>query len=367
MLKAGIIGLPNVGKSTLFNALTNSYALAANYPFATIEPNIGIVSVIDERVDYLAKIYNPKKKTYTTFNFIDIAGLVKGASQGEGLGNQFLANIRTSDAIVHVVRAFIDEDIIHVNGVVNPIDDINTINIELKLADMEVINKRLDKIGKRLTLQTPEMIMEINLLNKVLAILNSDKFFDQEMKNFSGEELDILSNYQLLSSKPVIYVFNVLDEQISNLASNPFYDEIIKFTTKNNLEYSFIASKLESELIELSSEERKLYLQEFQITESSLEQVVKKTYAMLGLRTFLTCGSDECRSWTFKAGMNARACSGIIHSDFEKGFIKAEVLSFSDLQAYGSMANAKAQGKLRIEGKDYLMADGDIVLFRFNL
>jgi GTP-binding protein YchF len=366
MLKAGIVGLPNVGKSTLFNALTNSKALAANYPFATIDPNIGIVSVLDERVDFLSNLYNPKKTTYTSFSFVDIAGLVKGASRGDGLGNQFLGNIRSSDAIVHVVRAFVDNDIIHVSGVVNPIDDIETINMELKLADLEVINKRIEKIGKKAAMLS-EYAKEMSTLNKLTEILNSDKFYHLEKWRFSDEEQEILNDYQLISVKSVIYVINVDEESITNLKSNPFYDEIVNYMQKNKLEYTFIASKLEQDLIDLSKEERADYLREYNIESSSLEQIVKKTYAMLGLRTFLTAGSDECRAWTFKEGMNAKACSGVIHSDFEKGFIKAEVLAFRDLVEYKSVALAKAAGKLRIEGKEYLMNDGDIVVFRFNV
>lgn len=361
-LKAGIIGMPNVGKSTIFNAITKNKILAANYPFATIDPNVGIVTVPDSRLDKLSQMYEPIRTIPTTIEFIDIAGLVSGASKGEGLGNKFLSHIREVDAIVQVVRCFLDDEIIHVEGKPDPIRDIDIINLELIISDLEIVENRINKIYKKAkTTNDKEMIFELGVLNKAKESLSKniplrDVILDKE-------ELIVLKVFNLITLKPIIYLANISEEDIMN-KDNKFIKDIKKYVKDNLI---FMCAKFESELIDLSDNEKEEYLKEFNISESGLDQLIKKTYDILGLETFFTAGKDECRAWTFKKGMKAPECAGIIHTDFEKGFIKAEVTSYEDLINYGSEQKVKENGKLRIEGKEYVMQDGDICYFRFNV
>ena len=348
-LTAGIVGLPNVGKSTLFNAITKKNILAANYPFATIDPNVGVVTVPDIRLETLNQMYMPKSVVPTTYEFTDIAGLVKGASLGEGLGNKFLSHIRQVDAIVEVVRCFEDENIIHVDGNVDPIRDIEVINIELILSDLEIIQNRLNKIEKKATMsKNKEEIFEVELLNKIKASLEQN--IPARKLNLNEKELKLISSYQLITLKPIIYVANVKE-----------------YAKKDNCETIMVCAKIESELAELNDDEKAIFLQELEIEESGLDQLIKKTYSLLGLATFFTAGTDECRAWTFKKGMKAPDCAGVIHTDFQRGFIKAEVMSYEDLVKYKTELGVKEAGRLRIEGKDYIMQDGDICHFRFNV
>ena len=363
-LTAGIIGLPNVGKSTLFNAITKQNILAANYPFATIEPNIGIVTVPDERVDYLSKMYKPKKTIYATFEFTDIAGLVEGASKGEGLGNKFLSHIREVDAICEVVRCFNDSNITHVAGEINPIRDAEIIDVELCLADLEVIEGRINRIGKKARLANDkESLKEIELLEKIKA--NLEKNISPRNLELSEDEQRILKPYNLLSIKPIIYVANVDENDINK--DNEYIKELKEYAKKENAEVVKISAKIEEELAELTDEEKREFLKELGIEESGLDKLIKSSYKLLGLSTFFTSGADEVRAWTYKNGMTASKCAGIIHTDFEKGFIKAEIMSFSDLKNQGTEQKVKEAGKLRLEGKDYIMQDGDICHFRFNV
>ena len=362
-LKAGIVGLPNVGKSTLFNAITKQNILAANYPFATIEPNVGVVMVPDERINVLDKMYHPERLIPTSFEFTDIAGLVKGASKGDGLGNKFLSHIREVDAIVEVVRCFDDDNIIHVEGAPDPIRDIDIINLELSLADLEIINNRLDKIKKKAeTSKDKEALIEVALMEKARNAL--EKNVPLRMIDFTEEEKKILKPFCFLTIKPIIYLANVKDDEYNN--DNMYYQAILDYANSEGSRAIKISAKLESDLIDYTDEEKKEMFEMLGISESGIESLIKTTYELLGLRTYFTVGSDEVRAWTFKKGMNARDCAGIIHSDFRDGFIKAEIMSYKDLIECGSELKVKEAGKFRIEGKDYLMQDGDICHFRFN-
>ena len=363
-LTAGIVGLPNVGKSTLFNAITKQSILAANYPFATIEPNVGVVCVPDERLDKLNEMYKPERLIPTSFEFTDIAGLVKGASKGEGLGNKFLSHIRETDAIVEVVRCFEDGNIIHVEGAVDPIRDIEIINLELTIADLETIGNRVDKIKKKAqSTKDKEALLEIDALTK--AKENLEKNIPLRMVDFTKEEQDILKQYNFLTLKPIIYLANVQEDELTD--KNPYVEQVKEYAKKENAITIQICCKVEQELSELEDEDKLEMLNALGIEESGLDKLVKATYKLLGLETYFTVGTDEVRAWTYKKGMNAKKCAGIIHTDFEKGFIKAEVMSYKDLIDYGSELKVKEAGRARLEGKDYIMQDGDICYFRFNV
>lgn len=362
-LTAGIVGLPNVGKSTLFNAITNSKVLSANYPFATIEPNVGVVEVKDERVDKIAELVKPQKKVYTTFSFTDIAGLVKGASVGEGLGNQFLSHIREVDAICQVVRCFDDPDIIHVNGKIDPIADIETINLELILSDIDQINKRIGKIKKRAELKEADALLEYNALMKILSALENENF--ASTVSLTDEEKLVVKPYHLLTLKPMIYVLNVSESEVA--VKNNYVKTVEEYANNKNIPCLVVSAKIEEEISNLDEETKSLFLSELGITESGLDKLVKTTYSLLGLQTYFTAGEKEVKAWTFKKGMKAPECAGIIHSDFEKGFIRAEIVSYDDYIKYGGKENARLAGKVRLEGKDYEFQDGDIALFRFNV
>lgn len=364
-LKAGIVGLPNVGKSTLFNAITKKNILAANYPFATIDPNVGVVTVPDGRLDYLVSMYNPKSIVPTSYEFIDIAGLVKGASQGEGLGNKFLSHVREVDAIVEVVRCFDDKDITHVEGGVDPIRDIEIINVELILSDLEIINNRMNKIGKKATMtKDKQELLEINTLKKCMENLEAN--IPLRRVTFDDNERAVLKNFSFITLKPMIYAANVSDEIIA-VGRNEYTDKVMEYASLEGAGVIVMCAKIEAELAGLDDDERKVFMEDLGITNSGLDKLIFATYDLLGLETFFTSGEDECRAWTFKKGMKAPACAGLIHTDFERGFIKAEVMSFDDLKTYGSEVKVKEAGKVRLEGKEYLMQDGDIVYFRFNV
>lgn len=364
-LKAGIVGLPNVGKSTLFNAITKKNILAANYPFATIDPNVGIVTVPDERLAKLEEMYVPERLIATSYEFTDIAGLVKGASLGEGLGNKFLSHIREVDAIVEVVRCFDDNNIIHVENTVDPIRDIEIINLELILSDLEILTNRIDKIKKKAeTNRDKEALEELNILKK--AKDNLEKNIPLRLIEFSEEEMNILSSFAFLTIKPMIYLANVSEDDVAK-EDNDYVKKVKEYASKENSKVIKMCAKLESELSELNDDDKKEMLNAVGIEESGLDKLIKETYDLLGLATYFTVGSDEVRAWTFKKGMNAKKCAGIIHTDFEKGFIKAEVMSYDDLIKYGSEQKVKEAGRARLEGKDYIMQDGDICYFRFNV
>ena len=363
-LKAGIIGLPNVGKSTLFNAITNQHILAENYPFATIDPNIGVVNVKDARLDRLTEMYEPKKTIPTSYEFTDIAGLVRGASKGEGLGNKFLSHIRETDAIVEVVRCFDNGKIIHVDGNVDPIRDLETINLELIISDLEMVTNRLGKISKRaLMSKDKQEKLEYELLEKIKTTLEKNE--PVRHIDFKDDELKLLKSYNFLTIKPIIYVANI-DESMIGLEDNSYIKEVKEYARKENASVVVLCAKIEEELSELSDIDKKDMLEALGMNSSGLEQLISATYDLLGLATYFTVGKDEVRAWTFKKGMNAKKCAGIIHTDFEKGFIKAEVISYDDLMEYGSELKTREAGKARIEGKDYIMQDGDICHFRFN-
>lgn len=364
-LTAGIVGLPNVGKSTLFNAITKSNVLSANYPFATIEPNVGVVEVKDKRLDEIVKLVHPKNVVYTTFSFTDIAGLVKGASHGEGLGNQFLSHIREVDAICHVVRCF-EGDVIHVNGKVDPVDDMETINMELAFADLDVIEKRLPKVEKKAQLKVDEeSVKEYNALIKIKNALVEGKMASSV--SLSEEEKKILNGMSFLTLKPMIYVLNVSEADIENHVENDYVKSAKAYAEAQNHECVVISAKMEEDLSQLEDDEKEMFLSDMGLVESGLDVLIKKAYDLLGLQTFFTEGEKECRAWTFKKGMKAPQCAGVIHTDFEKGFIKAEVMTYDDFIKYGSAAKVKDAGKLRLEGKDYVFQDGDITVFRFNV
>lgn len=364
-LKAGIIGMPNVGKSTLFNAITKKNILAANYPFATIDPNLGTVTVPDVRLGVLEEMFTPERCIGAQYEFTDIAGLVKGASNGEGLGNKFLSHIREVDAVIHVVRCFIDKDIIHVEGDVDPVRDIEIINLELAMSDLEIVNNRIDRIKKKAeTSKDKDALKEVELLERCKDILVSGDILRHH--EFTEDELLILKPFNFITIKPMIYLANVNEVDLVT-GSNVFIDKVSDYAKKDGSELILMCAKIESELAELEDSEKKVFLNELGIEESGLDKLIRVTYDTLGLATFFTVGTDEVKAWTFKKGMKAPECAGLIHTDFQKGFIKAEVMSYNDLVSLGSELKVKEAGKARLEGKEYLMQDGDICYFRFNV
>ncbi|MBQ6222083.1 MAG: redox-regulated ATPase YchF [Solobacterium sp.] len=364
-LTAGIVGLPNVGKSTLFNAITNSQVLAENYPFATISPNVGVVEVPDERMDRIVELFHPKRTIYTTFEFTDIAGLVKGASKGEGLGNQFLSHIREVDAVCHVVRCFDDDNIMHVEGNVDPLRDIDEINVELCIADLETVENRISKVQRKAQTKEKGAAEEYAVLTRMKNALEAGT--PVRLMDLNDSEKEILKGFSLLTSKPVIYIANMGEDEINEPENNAYYQKVKAFADQENSGCIAICAKIEEELAGLSKEEKQLFMEELGITRSGLDQIIVEAYHLLGLRTFFTVGEPECRAWTFKEGMKAPQCAGIIHTDFERGFIRAEIYSYEDLMEYKTEPALKEHGKIRLEGKEYVMRDGDIVFFRFNV
>ena len=363
-MKIGIVGLPNVGKSTMFNSITNAGAECANYPFCTIEPNVGVVPVPDERLDVLTKMYNPQKTTHAVIEFVDIAGLVKGASKGEGLGNKFLSHIREVDSIVEVVRCFENPNVIHVDGSINPTRDIETINLELIFADIETIDKRLDRARKQLKADKKAQL-EIDVLEKIKAVLESGK--SARTVELNDEEKELIKDVYLLTSKPILYIANVSEEQLATSDNDRYVNEVREYAKTENAAVIPLCVKIEEELSSLDSEDKKEMLEAIGLEESGLDKVIKASYDLLGLMSFLTAGEPEVRAWTIKKGTKAPEAAGKIHSDIQRGFIKAEVVSYDDLVREGSMNAVKEKGLLRMEGKEYIMQDGDIVLFRFNV
>ncbi len=364
-MKLGIVGLPNVGKSTLFNALTNAGAESANYPFCTIEPNVGVVAVPDKRMDVLAEMYNPEKYTPAVIEFVDIAGLVKGASKGEGLGNKFLSHIREVDAILHVIRCFSDDNIIHVDGSIDAMRDLETINLELIFSDMEILERRMDRVKKAMK-GDKSLATELEVLERVYAALEAGKC--ARTLDLTADELAMISEANLLTMKPIIYVANVSeDEAGSEPVDNIMYQSLKTHAASENAEVIAICAGIEAEIAELSDDEKAMFLEELGIAESGLDRLIKKSYSLLGLISYLTAGPKEVRAWTIVKGTKAPQAAGKIHSDFERGFIRAEIVSFDDMMKCGSVNAAKEQGLMRSEGKEYVITDGDIVLFRFNV
>ncbi len=365
-MKLGIVGLPNVGKSTLFNSLTKAGAESANYPFCTIDPNVGVVTVPDERLNLLGDFYKSKKVTPAVIEFVDIAGLVKGASKGEGLGNQFLANIREVDAIVHVVRCFEDSIVVHVDGNIDPLRDIETINLELVFSDLEILERRIAKVTKTARMDK-EAAKELTFLERVKAHLE-DGQLAITLETENEDEDAWLATYNLLTAKPVIYAANVAEDDIADDgANNQHVQAVREYAAKQNSEVFVICAQIEEEISELDEDERKMFLEDLGLTESGLEKLVRASYHLLGLMSFLTAGEDETRAWTIKIGTKAPQAAGKIHTDFERGFIKAEVVNYQDLLDCGSYAGAREKGLVRMEGKDYVVQDGDVILFRFNV
>ncbi|NJH96937.1 redox-regulated ATPase YchF [Staphylococcus agnetis] len=363
-LTAGIVGLPNVGKSTLFNAITKAGALAANYPFATIDPNVGIVEVPDTRLSELARIVNPKKTIPTTFEFTDIAGIVKGASKGEGLGNKFLSHIREVDAICQVVRAFDDENVTHVAGRVNPIDDIEVINMELVLADLESVEKRLPRLEKLAKQKDKTALNEVRILSQIKEVLENGQ--PVRSIEFNEEDQKYVNQAQLLTAKKMLYIANVGEDEIND-ADNEKVQAIREYAAQEGSEVIVISAKIEEEIATLDDEDREMFLEDLGIEEPGLHILIRKAYELLGLATYFTAGVQEVRAWTFKEGMTAPQCAGIIHTDFERGFIRAEVTGYEDFVTNNGEQGAKEAGKMRLEGKEYIMKDGDVVHFRFNV
>lgn len=364
-LTAGIVGLPNVGKSTLFNAITQAGAEAANYPFATIDPNVGIVEVPDIRLNKLTELVNPKKTIPTAFEFTDIAGIVKGASKGEGLGNQFLSHIRQVDAICQVVRCFEDDNITHVSGKIDPIDDIEIINLELILADIETVNKRIQRVEKLARQKDKEAVAEHDILLKLKDGMEEEK--PARAIDFTEDQWKVVKGLHLLTSKPTLYVANVSEEEVADPDSNENVQKVKEHAAKENAEVIVICARIEEEIAELDQEEKEEYLDDLGISESGLDKLIKASYSLLGLATYFTAGEQEVRAWTFRKGIKAPQAAGIIHTDFEKGFIRAETVSYDDLADAGAMAQAREKGNVRLEGKEYIVKDGDVIHFRFNV